>query len=118
MCASNRQRVFRNILGDARRRSHIRALAHAHRSHQGAVATNEYTIVNDSSVLVDAVVVAGDGAGADVHTRSNLSIAQVCEVVRLRSFAQFNLLGFDEISNMRAFADLASRTQVRIRAQY
>jgi len=50
-------------------------------------------------VLVHAVVIASDRARADVHAFNRFSrVAQITEVIRLRTLAQLDLLGFDEVS--------------------
>ena len=67
-------------------------------------------------VLVHAVVVAGDGAGANVHTLANHGIAEIGKMVGLGALSQLRLLGLDEIADVRPLADIAPGTQVRVRA--
>ena len=67
-------------------------------------------------MLVHAVIVAGDGAGANVDSRADFRVAQISEMVGLRSLAQLDLLGLDEVADVRALADLAARPQMRVRS--
>ena len=66
-------------------------------------------------MLIHAVVVAGDGARAYVNAFANLRVAQIRQMIRLRPLAQLDLLGLNKISHVSAFANFASRTQIRIR---
>ena len=68
-------------------------------------------------MLVDAIVVAGDGSGADVYSRANFGVSEISQVVGLRALAEADFFGFDEIAYMCAFADVAARAQMRIRTQ-
>jgi len=68
-------------------------------------------------VLVDAVVVAGNGAGANVHASPNFCVAKVGQVIGLRPFAQPDLFRLHEISHVCPFADLAARAQMAVGAE-
>src|SRR6185437_1694074 len=101
--------------GDDRSRADRGVVAHLHRRDQRRVGTDEGTIADLGDVLVHAVVVARDGAGADVHVRTDLRVAEIGEVVGLAAFAEFGFLGFDEISDMRPRRKFGSGTQTRER---
>ena len=64
-----------------------------------------------------SIVIAGDGPRADVDSRANLRVSQVSQVIRLRSFAQLDLLGLDKVAHVRALANLTAGTQVRVGAK-
>ena len=115
--AADGQRVFGDVCGDARCCTDVCAFAYAHGRDQSAVAADEDSVVDHGCVLVDAVVVAGDGSGADVDARADFGVAEIGQVVGLRSLAQLDLLGLDEIADVRAFADFAAGAQMRIRAE-
>ena len=66
-------------------------------------------------MLVDAVVIARNRAGSHVHARADVSVAEIAKMVCLRPLPQFDLLGLHKIAHVRAFSDLAARTQVRVR---
>ena len=59
------------------------ALADAHRRPHDGVRADEGARADAGAVLVHAVVVGGDGAGADVHPLAHVGIAQVAEVMAL-----------------------------------
>jgi len=75
--AANRQSIFRHVFCDATRCADVRTFAHAHGGDQGAVAADEYSVVDDGGVLIHTVVVAGDGSGSDVDPGSDFSVAQI-----------------------------------------
>ena len=64
--ASQRQGIGGNIFGDDRTGADVGAIADANRRDQGAIAADEDAAADRGRVLVHAVVIAGDGAGADV----------------------------------------------------
>ena len=73
--------IRRNILGDDRARSDVGAIAHAHGRDERGIAADENALADGRRVLVDAVVVASDGAGADVCAAADARIAQIGEVL-------------------------------------
>src|SRR5580692_944748 len=115
--AGDCQCVFGDVAGDAGGGADIGAFAHAHGCDQGAVTADEGTVADYGGVLLGAVVVAGDGSGADVDAGADFGVAEIGEVVGLRSFAQLDLLGFDKIADVRAFSDFAAGAQMGIGAE-
>src|SRR5690606_15407548 len=73
--------------------------ADLHRRHQRAVGTDEGAVADAGLRLVDAVVVAGDGAGADVGLAPDRGIAEVTEVVGLAALGHGRVLGLDEVAD-------------------
>src|SRR5205823_776703 len=65
------ERSFRHVLADRSAAADVRALADRHRRHQLGVAADERAVLDDRPILLLAVVVARDGAGADVHLRAD-----------------------------------------------
>ena len=51
-------------------------------------------------MLGEAVIVAGDGAGADIGARADARVADIGEVVDLGAFGDVGLLDLDEIADM------------------
>src|SRR5207244_12379637 len=73
----------RHVARDGRARADGRALSDGDRRHQLHVGADLHIVLDHGAVLVGAVVVAGDGAGADVDVASYRCVADVREVVRL-----------------------------------
>ena len=66
--------------------------------------------------LFDAVVVHGDGAGADVDLAADRRVAEVGEVIRLAAGADLALLHFDEVADVHVLVQHALGPQARERA--
>lgn len=69
--ARDRQRIVRHILHDDAAGGHQRPRANLHRRDKRAVDADERTVPDHGAVLVHAVMVAGDGAGADIRPRTD-----------------------------------------------
>ena len=108
LAARDRQRVGRHVLRDRRASRDIRSAPDPDRCNQLRVAADECAVFDHRRVLGDAVVVAGDRAGADVDVLADGGVAEVGEVARLRSAAERGFLQLDEVSDVRVFADLDS----------
>src|SRR5690606_39683572 len=78
--ATHRQGLRRHVLGAGGAGAGGGARAQVQRRHQRAVGADEHVLAHHRAVLVGAVVVAGDGAGADVGARTDLGVAQVAQV--------------------------------------
>ena len=86
--ARDDQRVCRNIFGDATGSRHVRAPADLYRRHQRRIAADEDAVSDYRAVLVHAVVIAGNGAGADVHAGPDFRVAEISQMLGLRAFAE------------------------------
>ena len=65
-------------------------------------------------MLVHTVVVAGDGAGADVHIPTDFRVADVGEVRCFGTFVKDRLLGLHEVSDLDVGAQAGARSQMGI----
>ncbi len=74
--------------------------AHGHRGHQLAVAADKGVVFDHSAELVRAIVVAGNGTGADVDAGTDGSIAHIGQVVSLRVRGNLAILDLDEVTHM------------------
>src|SRR5690606_25152001 len=72
--------VGRGVFRDHAAGADGRALADLHRGHQRTVGADEGTVADGGGGFVHAVVVAGDGAGADVHLRAHQRVADIAQV--------------------------------------
>ena len=64
--AANCERVRRHIFRDARARADVRTITQSERRNQGGIAADEDPFANLGAVFSEAVVIAGDAAGADI----------------------------------------------------
>jgi len=99
--ARDGQRLGRRVPGDRRAGADGRALA------AGTGATRCPCIEpmkrgrRSRSGLVDAIVVAGDGARADVHVAAMVASADIRQVVHLDPSRDLGLLDLDEVADVR-----------------
>src|SRR4030095_12691964 len=110
--ARDGERARRHALGDDGARGHVGALADGHRGDQARVGADEGRGADHRLVLVDAVVVAGDGARAEIRTLAHLGVAHVGEMRHLGPPANPGLLDLDEVADLGAGAYLRERAQV------
>src|SRR3989441_11483369 len=85
VAAADRERAGWNVLGDRRAGADVGALADRERSHEARVGADERVVADPRFVLRDAVVVAGDGAGADVDALAHGRVAHAREAGYLRA---------------------------------
>jgi hypothetical protein len=94
------QGICRDILGDCRGCGDVGALADPQRGDQDAVAADKNIVFDDGLVFVYAIVVAGDGAGADIDLFADLAVPEVSQVVGFRAFTEAAFLQLDKIGPM------------------
>src|ERR687891_1039677 len=92
------------------------ALADGHRRDQRAVRADERAGADVGPVLAETVVVAGDGAGADVCLGADAGVADVGQVIGLGAGLEHGVLDLDEVADPRARPDLGARAQPGERA--
>ena len=100
--AGQTQTTIRYVAADRRTRAHRCPFANPYRRHQRAVGADKRVVADQGLVLVGPIVVAGDGARADINPRADLGIAQLGQVVDLGTRTDAGLFGFDEITDMHA----------------
>ena len=84
------------------------------RRHQCRVGTDEGAVADHRSVLVRAIVVAGNGAGAEVHPGPDIGVADVGEVIDLGAQSDDGLLDFDEVADMGTTDQVGPGPQPRV----
>src|SRR6266436_7532301 len=109
--AGNSQSIRRHVLRDGRTCGDVGAIPDAHGRDQGSIAADENFAPDRRRILVEAVVIAGNRARADIALGPDLRIAQVGKVHGFGAFADGAFLEFDEI------ADAGPGFQVIVRAQ-
>src|SRR5260370_42452657 len=97
--AGNAQAVGRNIFRDGGTGGDVGAVADAHRGDQCRIAADKYSLANLCGVLLEAVVIAGNGAGSDVGFGADAGVSQVREMRNLRAFADDGLLRFHKVAD-------------------
>ena len=85
--------------------------------HQHAVGAGVGIVTDHGAVLVGAVVVGNDGAGADVDARADLRITDVREVIGLGAITHLRVLHLDEIADVHFRRRAAPRDAVAQRAR-
>ena len=98
-------------MGDHRARRRDRAVADFDRRHQSGVGADERARADIGFGLGEAVIIAGDGARADIGALSHPGVAQIGEMIGLGAFFNHRILHFHEVADMRARADLGARPQ-------
>src|SRR5205814_4710632 len=74
------QRARRNVLRDHRTGAGHRALAHDHRRYEHRVRADLHVVADHGAVFVPSIVVDGHGARPDIHTGSDVRVADVRQV--------------------------------------
>ena len=117
--AGDGQRVRGDIFGDCGTGGDIGTVADLHGSHQGRIAAHEDATANGRGIFVHAVVIAGDGAGADIGFAADARVAQIGEVHGLGALSEHALFDFDKIANAgaleqaRGVAQMCERSDLR-----
>ena len=62
-------------------------------------------------MLADAIIVAGDGARADIRALAHMRIAQIGQVTDLHALVQNRILDLDEVADMHVAAQFRAWTQ-------
>ncbi len=98
--AFQRQFVGRGSFGNSRPCTDGRARADFNRCHQLDPRTDEGFIADNRPVFVGAIIVAGDGAGADVDAGPDCCVADIAQVVDLAAVRNRALFDLDEITDL------------------
>src|SRR3546814_18270610 len=78
------------------------------------VCSSDLIFADLGAIFEIAVIVASDGAGADIGVRTDADIAEIAQVLGLGALADLGLFGFDDITTLCLFAQYGSGEQSRI----
>src|SRR3569623_2075154 len=98
------------------------ACAHRDGREQLRVGADEDVVFDDGLEFIGAVVIAGDGAGADIDAPAYRRVADVTQMIHLRARTDRRFLHLDEIADVhvvgehRAGPDARERPDARARA--
>src|SRR3954451_4151080 len=110
------QRPRRDVVDDDRPRGGPGVVADLDWSHERGVDATVHPVADPRAVLAEAVVVGGDGAGADVGPLPHVGVAEVGQVGDFGPGADVGVLHLHERPHLGALADHRARAQVGERA--
>ena len=91
--------IGRGILADHAAGADGGALTDTDRRNQSGIGADKSLCTNLGTVLVDAIIVAGDGAGAQVGPFTDQCITDITEVTGLGAGLEAGLLDLNEIAD-------------------
>ena len=109
--AGNGQGIGGDILGDHTAGADQRAVADLDRCDQGDVGTDESAFSDVGVVLGKTIVIAGDGAGADVGRRPDAGVADIGQVINLGGFFDGGVFDLNEIADVDVFGNIGTGAQ-------
>src|SRR5690606_29678564 len=112
--ARNGQLACGRVLGQSSARPQCRPAPHFDWGYQLGIGTNESIVLDNSLVLVHAIVVASNGSSANVDTRTHLRIADIGQVIGLGSLTQRAFLDFDKIAHVGLRSDICPGPKPRV----
>ena len=96
------QRLCGHVLGDGAAGGGVGTIAHLHGGHKVRVAADEAVIADRSAELILAVVVAGDGAAAEVAVLAHVAVADIGQVAHCVAPGKVGVLGLHVCTQMHA----------------
>ena len=96
------QRLCGHVLGDGAAGGGVGTIAHLHGGHKVRVAADEAVIADLGAELILAVVVAGDGAAAEVAVLAHIAVADVGQVAHRVAPGKVGVLGLHVCTQMHA----------------
>src|SRR3954468_22928581 len=106
------QRVGRDVVGDHRPRRSPGAVADRDRRDEDIMRAGVDVSSDRRSLLAGAVVVGGDGAGADVRVLADLGVADVGQVGHLGALSDHRVLDLDKGAGLGALEQDGARAKV------
>src|SRR5690606_24526680 len=109
LAARDAERVVGHVQREGGARADVGAVTDADGCDERGVRADERARADDGRVLLLAIIVAGDGARADVGARADLGVAKIGQVAGLGARAEARVLDLDEVADLGALAKLRAR---------
>src|SRR6185437_7696453 len=106
-----RQRVGRHVLGYYRAGADIGAVADLNRRDQRRIGANEGPLADIGAMLGGAVIITGDGAGANIGAGTDVRVADISQVIGLGAGLDLSFLYLDEIADMHVGTEIGAGAQ-------
>ena len=100
--ARQRELAGGGVFADYRTSANRRVSANGYGRYQGAVRANKGAVADLGLVLVRAIIIASDRAGADIDRVAEHRVTQVTQVIGFAINTELGVFGLDKIANMRA----------------
>src|SRR5262252_6969798 len=107
------ERTRGNVLANRRAAADVGAFTDGDGRDELRIAADERAVLDRRLILLLAVVVARDRAGADVHLVADRRVAEIRKMPGFRSGAEHRLLKLDEVPDVRPLADVGAVAEVR-----
>ena len=83
------------------------------RGHQRGIRADERIGSDPSTMLVDTIVVASNGAGSDIDAGVDIAITDITQMIHLAAIGHQGFFYLDKVTDMAASTDLRSGAQPR-----
>src|SRR3569832_646995 len=103
----------RRVFADGGAGADGRARAHGDGRDQLRIRTDEGVVFDDGLVFIGAVVIAGDGARTDIDASAYRRVADVTQVIHLRTRADLRFFHLDEIADVHVVGEHRAGTDAR-----
>ena len=104
------------VLGNHAARAGGGLVAHGDGRHQRGVRADAHFVADNGTVLVHAVIIAGNRACADIGVRADGRITDIRQMVRFAAAPDGAVFHFHEIADVHVVRQFGIRAQARIRA--
>ena len=94
----------------------ISAIANLNGRDKGRISTDESALADIGAILGDAVIIASNGARADVSAFADTSVTDISKMVGLGAGLDLSRFHLDEIAYVHVFAKIRAWPQPRKRA--
>src|SRR5699024_4842039 len=94
--------VLGDVLGHGGAGGDEGSVLHLHRRDKVGVASDEHMAADGGAVLLEPVIVAGDGAAAEIAVLAHVAVSHIGQVGHLGAFAQVAVFQLDKRADLGA----------------